>query len=83
MATSMAYGSAQARGRIKAVAAGLHRSHSNTGSELHLQPTPQCWILNTLSKASANPQPQTLCQVLTLLSHTRNTMNFILITLNT
>ena len=26
-----AYGSSQARGRIRAVAAGLHHSHSNTG----------------------------------------------------
>ena len=30
------YGSSQARGQIKAVAAGLHHSHSNTRSELHL-----------------------------------------------
>ena len=32
---------AQARGGIRAVAASLHHSHSNMGSELHLQPTPQ------------------------------------------
>ena len=31
-----AYGGFQARGRIRAVAAGLHRSHSNAGSKLHL-----------------------------------------------
>ena len=37
----MAYGSAQARGQIGAVAVGLHHSHSNSGSEPHLQPTPQ------------------------------------------
>ena len=36
-----AYGGSQARGRIRAVAAGLHQSHSNTRSKLHLQPTPQ------------------------------------------
>ena len=30
----------EARGRIGAVAAGLRHSHSNTGSEPHLQPTP-------------------------------------------
>ena len=36
-----AYGSSQARGPIGAVAAGLHHSHSNTGSELHLRPIPQ------------------------------------------
>ena len=50
-----------------AVAAGLHHSHSNTRSELHLQPTPptlsdqgpgikpaSSWIL--LGFASAEPQ---------------------------
>ena len=36
-----AYGSSQARGRIGAVATGLHHSHSNAGSKLHLQPIPQ------------------------------------------
>ena len=35
------YGGSQARGRIGAVAAGLRQSHSNAGSESHLQPTPQ------------------------------------------
>jgi len=35
------YGGSQARGRIGAVATGLRQSHSNAGSELHLQPTPQ------------------------------------------
>ena len=37
---SSAYGGSQARGRIGAVAAGLHHSHSNTGSELRLLLTP-------------------------------------------
>ena len=36
-----AYGSSQARGRIRAVAAGLHHSHVIARSELHLQSTPQ------------------------------------------
>ena len=40
-AAPMAYGGSQARGLIGAVAAGLHQSHSNARSELHLQPTPQ------------------------------------------
>ena len=40
-AAPVAYGASQARGRIRAVAAGLHHSHSNTGSEPHLRPTPQ------------------------------------------
>ena len=37
-ATPGSYGSSQARGKIRAVTACLHRSHSNTGSELYLQP---------------------------------------------
>ena len=36
-----AYGGSQARGLIGAIAAGLCQSHSNVGSESHLQPTPQ------------------------------------------
>ena len=40
-ATHMAYGGSQARGPIRAVAAGLHHSLSNAGSEPSLQPTPQ------------------------------------------
>ena len=36
-----AYGGSQARGLIRAVAAGLHQSHSNVGSEPSLQSTPQ------------------------------------------
>ena len=34
-----AYGSSQARGRFGAIAAGLHHSHSNAGSEPSLRPT--------------------------------------------
>ena len=33
--------SSQARGPIGAVASSLHHSHSNSESELRLQPTPQ------------------------------------------
>ena len=40
-AASEAYGVSQARGLIGAVATGLHRSHSNVGSEPRLWPTPQ------------------------------------------
>ena len=39
---------------IGATAAGLHHSHSNMGSEPHLQPTPQLmehWIFNPLMEA--------------------------------
>ena len=37
----VAYGGSQARAWIGTVAAGLHQSHSNTGSEPCLQSTPQ------------------------------------------
>ena len=37
----MAYGDAQARGLIRAVATGLHHSHSIARSEPRLRPTPQ------------------------------------------
>ena len=40
-ATPTAFGGSQPRGLIGAVATGLHQSHSNTGSEPHLRPTPQ------------------------------------------
>ena len=40
-AAPAAYGSSQARARIGAAVAGLGHNHSNTGSEPHLQPTPQ------------------------------------------
>ena len=36
-----AYGGSQSRSRIGAIAASLHCSHSNMGSEPHLLPTPQ------------------------------------------
>ena len=40
-AAPAAYGSSQARGCIGAGATGLCQSHSNAGSELRLQPSPQ------------------------------------------
>ena len=40
-AAPTACGGSQARGLIGAIAAGLRQSHSNVGSELRLQPTPQ------------------------------------------
>ena len=40
-AAPAAYGGSQARGLIGAVATGLRQSHSNSGSEPRLQPTPQ------------------------------------------
>ena len=41
MTAPAAYGGPQARGRIRATAAGLHHSHSNARSDPHLRPTPQ------------------------------------------
>ena len=38
-AAPTAYGGSQARGLIRALATGLHQSHSNAGSKLRLQPT--------------------------------------------
>ena len=40
-AAPMAYGGSKARGLIEAVAASRRQSHSNTGSQPCLQPTPQ------------------------------------------
>ena len=54
---SVAYGRSQARGRIGAIAAGLH--HSNATSEPCLQLTPQlrqCQILNPMSGAGIKPE---------------------------
>ena len=45
----MAYGGSQARGRIRAVAAGLHHSHSNARSEP--------WSA-TYTTAHATPDPE-------------------------
>ena len=45
-----AYGGAQARGRIRATAAGLSHSHSYAGPNLHHN-SRQHWILNPLREA--------------------------------
>ena len=55
-AAPAAHGGSQAKHQIGATAVSLHHSRSprNSGSELHLQPTPcswQCQILNPLSEA--------------------------------
>ena len=49
-ATPEAYGGSQARGPIRAAAAGLCQSHSKVGSEPRLRPTPQL-------TAAPDPQP--------------------------
>ena len=60
-AAPAAYGGSQARGRIGAVATGLCQSHSNVGSELHLQRTPQLTATPdrqpTEQGQGSNPQP--------------------------
>ena len=48
--TPTAYGSSQARIPTQAVATGLHHSHSDARSKLHLLPTPQL-------RAIPDPQP--------------------------
>ena len=61
-ATCVSYGSSQASGQIRAIAAGLFHSHSNARSELHLRPTPQ--LAATLDPQTTewgqglNPHPQ-------------------------
>ena len=57
-----AYGGSQARGRIRAVAAGLCHSHSNARLEPRLQPTPQL-------TAKLDPQPTEQGQGSNLESH--------------
>ena len=49
----MVYGGSQARGPIRAVAAGLHHSHSNSGPKPSLQPTLQL---------TSTPDPQSTAQ---------------------
>ena len=65
--TSATYGSSQARGQIGATAPGLHHSHSILNLCRSLW---QCQILNPLTRARIKPESsQTLCQVLSPLSH--------------
>jgi len=69
-AAPAAYGGSQARGRIRAAAAGLYHRHSNTRSVAH-------W-------AGAGIEPAfswTLCQVLNLPSHNRNSSSFVYLSL--
>ena len=54
--TPAAYGGSQARGRIGATAANWCHSHSNTGSESHLRPTPAFlfFLTTTIKKKIKN-----------------------------
>ena len=53
-ASPVAYGSFQARGQLGTTAASLHHSHSNTRSELHLQPMLQLVAMLVLNPLSHN-----------------------------
>ena len=44
-AAPLAYGGSQARGLIRATAAGLRQSHNTTRSEPHLRPTPELTVM--------------------------------------
>ena len=80
-ALPVAYGGSQSRGRIGAAIAGLHHSHSNTGSKLCLLPTPklrQCQILNPLSKDRGRTRSLRLLVWLFPLRHNSNSTRQIL-----
>ena len=74
MAAPVACRSSQARSWIRATTAGAHHSHSNLGSEPHLQPTPcgnarlTYWERPGIKPASS----QTLCCILNPLNHNGN-----------
>ena len=76
----------QARGGIRAAAAGLGNSHSNARSQPHLRPTPQLAAMldcDSLSKARDwTCILMDTSQVLNPLSHNRNSLNFFLIRLS-
>ena len=60
-ATPMAYGNSQVRGLIGAAPTSLRHSHSNLGSEPHLQPMPQLMAMPdrepTEQGQGSNPHP--------------------------
>ena len=56
-ATPAAYGNSQPRGQIRAAAVSLHHSHSNSGSQTSLQPTPQL-------TAMLDPHPSELLELI-------------------
>ena len=56
-AAPTAHGGSQARGPIGAVATSLRQSHSNTGSEPRLQPTPQLTATPDRQPTEQEPGP--------------------------
>ena len=75
-AAPVAYGSSQARGQIRAAAAGLHHRHSNAGSEPHLWPLPgnARSLTHQVSPVIKPIASQTPCWMLNLLSHNGNSL---------
>ena len=77
-ASPTAYGSSQARGRIRAVAAGLHHSHSNTESKPGLRAPPQLTAIldsrPTEQGQGLNPHPHGYELDSFLLSHKGNSL---------
>ena len=70
-AAPAAYGGSQARDRMRAVATGLHHSHSNAGSQPLLQPTSQL-------TATLDPSPTERGQGWNLCPHGCQSDSFIL-----
>ena len=80
-AASAAYGGSQAKGRMGAAAAGLHQSHSNTGSEPYLRPTPQLMaMLNPYPLIEARDRTLNLMVPSRIRFHCATTGTLILIT---
>ena len=80
-ATPVVYGSSQARGPIGSIAAGLCHSHSNVGSQPHLQPTPQLKAMPdpqlTERGQGWNPHPHGYQSHSFLLHHNGNSIEFL------
>ena len=77
----MAYGGSQARGQFGAVATGLHHSHNNDRSAASVTYSTTC-----SNAKSFNPLSEAMNRILTLmdtrwvlklLSHNRNSLNYI------
>ena len=79
-ATPATRGGSQARGQIRATAAGLHHSHSYAGSEPHLPPTPQLTARPdpqpTERGQGRNPSPRGYRSGVLLLSHSGTPKDF-------
>ena len=72
MAAPVAYGSSQARGRIGAEAAGLHQSHSNTGSKTTYASACSNAGSSTHKSGFEHKTLWILCWILNPLSHNGN-----------